>query len=251
MGEPINPEAWRWYFNVIGKQRCPIIDTWWQTETGGFMITPAPVTPLKPGSATLPFPGVEADVVREDGATCDPNEDGYLVVKHPWPGMARTVWGDPDRYRQTYWSDFSSQEWYFTGDSARRDEDGYFWIIGRMDDVIKVSGYRLGTAEVSAGQPSQRGRGGGDWRADELRPCHPRLLHSQIRRNGRLGPDGCAQGACTPQVGPIAVPAVIEIVESLPKARSGKIMRRLLRSGSWASPPAIPARWRDRRAAAT
>ncbi len=150
VGEPINPEAWRWYFNVIGKQRCPIIDTWWQTETGGFMITPAPVTPLKPGSATLPFPGVEADVVREDGATCDPNEDGYLVVKHPWPGMARTVWGDPDRYRQTYWSDFSSQEWYFTGDSARRDEDGYFWIIGRMDDVIKVSGYRLGTAEVES-----------------------------------------------------------------------------------------------------
>ncbi|MCB0086686.1 MAG: acetate--CoA ligase, partial [Caldilineaceae bacterium] len=150
VGEPINPEAWRWYNDVIGKGKCPIIDTWWQTETGGFMITPTPVVPLKPGSATIPFTGIDADVVHEDGSPCDANEDGYLVIKGPWPGMARTVYGDPERYRQTYWSEFSEQGWYFTGDSARKDDDGYFWIIGRMDDVIKVSGYRLGTAEVES-----------------------------------------------------------------------------------------------------
>jgi len=233
VGEPINPEAWRWYHTVIGKQRCPIIDTWWQTETGGFMITPAPVTPLKPGSATLPFPGVEADVVREDGATCDPNEDGYLVVKHPWPGMARTVWGDPDRYRQTYWSDFSSQEWYFTGDSARRDEDGYFWIIGRMDDVIKVSGYRLGTAEVESALVSHPSvaEAAVIGVPDELRG---HAIHAFcILKSGESGDvalTDALKAHVRHEVGPIAVPAVIEIVESLPKTRSGKIMRRLLKA---------------------
>ena len=119
VGEPINPEAWRWYFKNIGHERCPVMDTWWQTETGGFMITPTPVVPLKPGSGTLPFAGIQADVVRENGESADANEEGYLVIKHPWPGMARTVWGDPDRYRMTYWSDFAAQGWYFTGDSAR------------------------------------------------------------------------------------------------------------------------------------
>jgi acetyl-CoA synthetase len=148
VGEPINPEAWRWYHRVIGKERCPIMDTWWQTETGMFMITPLPVTPLKPGSATRPFPGIEADVVDEAGNPVAPGEEGYLVLKKPWPAMLRTLYKDPDRYVQQYWSKYPGL--YFTGDSARKDEDGYFWIIGRVDDVIKVSGYRLGTAEIES-----------------------------------------------------------------------------------------------------
>ena len=150
VGEPINPEAWRWYHNVIGKGKCPIIDTWWQTETGGFMITPLPSMPLKPGSGTRPFPGIEADIVDEDGHPVGVNEDGYLVIKRPWPGMARTVYGDPARYVSQYWERFKEQGYYLTGDSARKDDDGYYWIIGRIDDVIKVSGYRLGTAEVES-----------------------------------------------------------------------------------------------------
>ncbi|HML22610.1 MAG TPA: acetate--CoA ligase, partial [Aggregatilinea sp.] len=148
VGEPINPEAWRWYYRVIGKERCPIMDTWWQTETGHFMITPLPCTPLKPGSASLPFPGVEVDVLDEEGNPAAPNEEGYLVIKRPWPGMMRTIYGDPDRYVQNYWTRFPGM--YMTGDSARRDEDGYIWVIGRVDDVIKVSGYRLGTAEIES-----------------------------------------------------------------------------------------------------
>jgi acetyl-CoA synthetase len=148
VGEPINPEAWKWYHRVIGKGRCPIIDTWWQTETGMFMITPLPVTNLKPGSATRPFPGQEADVYDEHGNPVKPGEEGYLVLKKPWPAMLRTIYNDPERYVQQYWSKYPGV--YFTGDSARKDEDGYFWIIGRVDDVIKVSGYRLGTAEVES-----------------------------------------------------------------------------------------------------
>ncbi|MCC7205660.1 MAG: acetate--CoA ligase, partial [Anaerolineae bacterium] len=149
VGEPINPEAWKWYFDNVGRGRCPIMDTWWQTETGGFMITPLPITPLKPGSATKPFPGVEVDVVDEDGNPVPPGHDGLLVIKKPWPGMLRTVYRDPDRYVEQYWGKFKNM--YLTGDSARRDEDGYIWVIGRIDDVIKVSGYRLGTAEVESG----------------------------------------------------------------------------------------------------
>ncbi|MGQ9518073.1 MAG: acetate--CoA ligase, partial [Anaerolineae bacterium] len=148
VGEPINPEAWRWYYRVIGKERCPIMDTWWQTETGMFMITPLPVVPLKPGSATLPFPGVEADILDEQGNPVEPGEEGYLVLKRPWPAMLRTIYGDPDRYVKQYWSKYPGL--YLTGDSAKRDEDGYYWIIGRVDDVIKVSGYRLGTAEIES-----------------------------------------------------------------------------------------------------
>lgn len=233
VGEPINPEAWRWYYTVIGKERCPIMDTWWQTETGGFMITPSPVVPLKPGSATLPFPGIEAEVVHEDGTTCSPNEDGYLVIKHPYPGMARTVWGDPNRYRQTYWSDFEAQGWYFTGDSARRDEDGYFWIIGRMDDVIKVSGYRLGTAEVESALVSHASvaEAAVIGVPDELRG---HVIHAFcILKAGEAGGtalEDSLKNHVRHEVGPIAVPAVIEFVESLPKTRSGKIMRRLLKA---------------------
>lgn len=233
VGEPINPEAWRWYYTVIGKERCPIIDTWWQTETGGFMITPTPLVPLKPGSATLPFPGIDADVVREDGTSCDANEDGYLVIKRPWPGMARTIWGDPHRYVQTYWSDFEKQGWYFTGDSARKDEDGYFWIIGRMDDVIKVSGYRLGTAEVESALVSHRAVAEAACIGvpDELRG---NVIHAFCILTAGVNGDTALveelKNHVRHEVGPIAVPAAIEFVDSLPKTRSGKIMRRLLKA---------------------
>ena len=233
VGEPINPEAWRWYYKHIGHEKCPIMDTWWQTETGGFMIAPTPVVPLKPGSGTLPFAGVVADVVRANGETCDPNEDGYLVLKRPWPGMARTVWGDPDRYVETYWSEFSDFGWYFTGDSARKDEDGYFWIIGRMDDVIKVSGYRLGTAEIESALVSHPkvAEAACIGVPDELRG---NVIHAFCILNaGLAGSDDLAQELkqhVRHEVGPIAVPAVIEFVDDLPKTRSGKIMRRLLKA---------------------
>ena len=148
VGEPINPEAWRWYHRIVGAERCPIMDTWWQTETGGFVICPLPVTPLKPGSATKPFFGNVVKVVDEHGNDVPANEEGKLVITHPSPGMARTILGDPDRWAATYWSDFADKGYYTAGDSARIDEDGYVWVIGRLDDVIKVSGYRLGTAEV-------------------------------------------------------------------------------------------------------
>ena len=233
VGEPINPEAWRWYHRVIGKERCPIMDTWWQTETGGFMITPTPVVPLKPGSATLPFTGIDADVVREDGSSCEPNEDGYLVVKQPWPGMARTVWGDPDRYVDQYWSEFAKQGWYFTGDSARKDKDGYFWIIGRMDDVIKVSGYRLGTAEVESALVSHAkvAEAACIGVPDELRG---NVIHAFCILNSGVTGDPALVDALKQhvrsEVGPIAVPSQINFVDSLPKTRSGKIMRRLLKA---------------------
>ena len=233
VGEPINPEAWRWYYRVIGGERCPIMDTWWQTETGGFMITPTPVVPLKPGSGTLPFTGIDADVVREDGSRCEDNEDGYLIVKKPWPGMARTVWGDPDRYVSTYWSNFTDFGWYFTGDSARRDQDGYFWIIGRMDDVIKVSGYRLGTAEVESALVSYPdvAEAAVVGIPDELKG---NVIHAFCILNE--GVDGSPElekalkNHVRHEVGPIAIPAKIEFVDSLPKTRSGKIMRRVLKA---------------------
>ncbi len=233
VGEPINPEAWRWYHRVIGRENCPIMDTWWQTETGGFMITPTPVVALKPGSATLPFTGIEADVVREDGSTCEPNEDGYLVVKRPWPGMARTVWGDPDRYVEQYWSEFAQQGWYFTGDSARRDDDGYFWIIGRMDDVIKVSGYRLGTAEIESALVSHPDV------AEAACVGIPHELRGNVIHAFCILNDGVSGSSdlvdalklhVRHEVGPIAVPSELSIVDGLPKTRSGKIMRRLLKA---------------------
>ena len=233
VGEPINPEAWRWYHRVIGRENCPIMDTWWQTETGGFMITPTPVVALKPGSATLPFTGIDADVVREDGSTCEPNEDGYLVVKRPWPGMARTVWGDPDRFVEQYWSEFAQQGWYFTGDSARRDDDGYFWIIGRMDDVIKVSGYRLGTAEIESALVSHPDV------AEAACIGIPHELRGNVIHAFCILNDGVSGSSdlidalklhVRHEVGPIAVPAELSIVDGLPKTRSGKIMRRLLKA---------------------
>lgn len=233
VGEPINPEAWRWYYHKVGKDRCPIMDTWWQTETGGFMITPSPVVPLKPGSGTLPFAGIQADVVRENGDSAAANEDGYLVIKHPWPGMTRGIWGDPDRFKQTYWAEFEHQGWYFTGDSARRDEDGYFWVIGRMDDVIKVSGYRLGTAEVesalvSHGTVAEAACVGipDDLKGNVIHAfC---ILHAGVDGNADLVKK--LKEHVRHEVGPIAMPAEINFVPTLPKTRSGKIMRRLLKA---------------------
>lgn len=231
VGEPINPEAWKWFYSVIGKERCPIMDTWWQTETGMFMITPTPVVPLKPGSATRPFLGIEADVVHEDGTPCSPNEDGLLVIKRPWPAMMRTILNDPQRYVDTYWTRISGV--YAAGDSARKDEDGYIWVIGRLDDVIKVSGYRLGTAEVESALVS-----------------HPAVaeaaaigLPHEVKGNAihafvilRAGFDGSPKleeelrAHVGHELGPIARPDAITFVSVLPKTRSGKIMRRVLKA---------------------
>ncbi len=239
VGEPINPEAWRWYYRVIGGERCPIIDTWWQTETGNFMITPLPVTPLKPGSATFPFPGIIADVVRDDGTSCDPGEDGYLVIKHPWPAMARTIYGDPDRYVRQYWSKFADQKWYLTGDSARKDKDGYFWIIGRMDDVIKVAGYRLGTAEIESALVSHPAvaEAAVIGVPDEIKG---NVIYAYVILRAGYEPHPGLEDELKKHVrhelGPIAVPAKIEIVDKLPKTRSGKIMRRVLRAKALGQP---------------
>jgi acetyl-CoA synthetase len=239
VGEPINPEAWRWYYHNIGKDRCPIMDTWWQTETGGFMITPVPSMGLKPGSATRPFPGIDVDVVDEDGNSCKPNEDGRLIIKQPWPGMLRTIYGDPDRYVNQYWSAYKKQGWYLAGDSARKDEDGYIWVIGRIDDVIKVSGYRLGTAEIESGLVS-----------------HPSVAEAavigvpdELKGNAiyaycilKAGVQGTPELAdqlkehIRHEVGPIAIPSQIEFVNSLPKTRSGKIMRRVLKARALGQP---------------
>jgi acetyl-CoA synthetase len=233
VGEPINPEAWRWYHEVIGKKRCPIMDTWWQTETGGFMITPLPSVGLKPGSATRPFPGIDIDVVDDDGNSCPPGVDGNLVIKQPWPSMLRTVYGDPDRFVDQYWSAYKKQGWYLSGDSARFDEDGYIWVIGRNDDVIKVSGYRLGTAEVESGLVSHPAVAESAVIAvpDELRG---NVIHAFcILRAGETGGDELIEELrdhVRHEVGPIAVPSKINIVDSLPKTRSGKIMRRVLRA---------------------
>lgn len=233
VGEPINPEAWRWYRDVIGRGELPIMDTWWQTETGGFMITPVPVQPLKPGSASVPFPGVLADVVDEDGHAVGANEDGYLVIKHPWPGMARTVWGDPDRFVSQYWQKYLSHKYYLTGDAARRDEDGFFWIIGRTDDVIKVSGYRLGTAEIESALVSHPAVAEAACIGvpDDVKGS---VIHAYcILVAGHEGNDALVKALkqhVREQMGPIAVPTQITFVPGLPKTRSGKIMRRLLKA---------------------
>jgi acetyl-CoA synthetase len=233
VGEPINPEAWRWYHRVIGKESCPIMDTWWQTETGNFMITPLPSVPLKPGSATVPFPGVQVDVVDEEGEPVPQGEEGYLVIKGPWPAMLRTVYQDPDRYVQQYWSRFAEQGWYLPGDSAKKDEDGYIWVIGRIDDVIKVSGYRLGTAEVESALVSHEAvaEAAVIGVPDELRGniikayCILRQGYEADEKLERELKDHVGQ-----EMGPIAKPATVEFVDGLPKTRSGKIMRRVLKA---------------------
>ncbi|NOY61780.1 MAG: acetate--CoA ligase, partial [Gammaproteobacteria bacterium] len=234
VGEPINPEAWIWYHTVIGKENCPIVDTWWQTETGAIAIAPIPgVTATKPGSCTQPLPGIDADIVDEQGnSITSPNKGGYLVIKKPWPSMLRTIWGDDARYQETYWSKFGNR-YYLAGDSARRDEDGYFWIMGRIDDVLNVSGHRLGTMEV-----------------ESALVANPKVAEAAVvgRPDATTGeaifayvvlrgerPAGGEDETLTAelrawvaeQIGAIARPAEIRYADNLPKTRSGKIMRRL------------------------
>lgn len=237
VGEPINPKAWMWYRKVIGGDSCPIVDTWWQTETGGFMLTPLPgATPTKPGSATKPFPGILADVVDTEGNPVGTNEGGYLVIKHPWPSMMRTVYGDDDRFRRTYWEHIppkDGQYLYFAGDGARKDADGYFWVMGRTDDVLNVSGHRLGTMEIESALVS-----------------HPAVAEAAVvgRKDELKGEDVYAfvtlEGTYTAsdelkaelkqhvvkEIGAIARPGEIQFTDALPKTRSGKIIRRFLRN---------------------
>ncbi|HSU30766.1 MAG TPA: acetate--CoA ligase [Bryobacteraceae bacterium] len=231
VGEPINPAAWEWYHRVIGKGRCPIVDTWWQTETGAIMIAPMPgAVPLKPGSGTFPLPGVIVDIVDSKGNVLGENREGYLVIRRPWPSMARNIWGDPERFREQYWSRVPGS--YFTGDAARRDEDGYYWILGRVDDVMNVSGHRLSTMEIESAlvhhpavaeaavvsKPHEiTGQAvcvfvtlkAGDWNHEEL----GKELRQWVAH----------------EIGPFAKPEEIRFTDALPKTRSGKIMRRLLR----------------------
>ncbi len=231
VGEPINPEAWRWFHKYIGREKCPIMDTWWQTETGMFLLTPLPATPLKPGSATLPYPGIDADIFGEDGKPVKVGEEGFLVMRKPWPAMMRTIYKDPDRYVQTYWTKFPGV--YFAGDSARRDKDGYFWVIGRVDDVIKVSGYRLGTAELESAFITHPAVA----EAAVIGLPHEikgTAIHAYvILKPGQDGSDALIEELrqyIGHEVGPIAKPEKITIVQSLPKTRSGKIMRRVLKA---------------------
>jgi acetyl-CoA synthetase len=231
VGEPINPEAWKWYYTVIGRERCPIMDTWWQTETGGFMISPLPITPLKPGSATQPLFGIDVGVVNEEGVPVPAGEEGYLVIKKPWPGMLRTILNDPQRYTDQYWGKFGNM--YQAGDSARKDKDGYIWVIGRMDDVIKVSGYRLGTAEVESALVSHSSvaEAAAIGLPHEIKgnAIHAYvILKAGVEKSDKLAEELRAHVAH--EIGPIARPEDITFVDSLPKTRSGKIMRRLLKA---------------------
>ncbi|MEM7264167.1 MAG: AMP-binding protein, partial [Planctomycetota bacterium] len=231
VGEPINPEAWRWYHKHVGKERCPIVDTWWQTETGGILISPLPgATPTKPGSATLPFFGVEPCLVDDEGKELVGATSGNLCMKQPWPGQMRTVYGDHARFKDTYFVQFPGK--YFTGDGCRRDEDGYYWITGRVDDVINVSGHRIGSAEVESalvahdavaesavvGMPHEI-KGQGIYAFVTLTSdCEPSdELRKELVAHVRQ------------QIGPIATPDRIQFASGLPKTRSGKIMRRILR----------------------
>jgi acetyl-CoA synthetase len=237
VGEPINPEAWRWYHKVIGGERCPIVDTWWQTETGAIMISPLPgYTTTKPGSCTKPMPGLDIDVVKQDGTPCAPDEQGFLVIKSPWPSMMRTVWGDDERFRQTYWVQVkdpkTGEPWYFTGDGARRDKDGYLWVIGRVDDVVNVSGHRLGTAEVESAlvlHPSVA-EAAVVGRPDDIKG---QGIVAFVTLKTAASPSDSLMDELKKQVaheiGSFARPDDIRWANALPKTRSGKIMRRLLR----------------------
>ncbi len=231
VGEPINPEAWMWYHEIIGKGRCPIVDTWWQTETGAIMISPLPgATPTVPGTATRPVPGIILDVVTKAGKPVGVNEGGYLVAKHPWPSMLRTLWGDDERYKQAYWSEIPG--FYFAGDGARRDEHGYFWIMGRVDDVINVSGHRLGTAEIESALVSHESvaEAAVVGRPDELKG--QAIAAFVTLEGGRKGGDelkDTLRAHVAKEIGALAKPDDIRFTDALPKTRSGKIMRRLLR----------------------
>jgi acetyl-CoA synthetase len=231
VGEPINPEAWVWYHQTIGGGRCPIVDTWWQTETGAIMISPLPgATPTKPGSCTRPLPGIAADVVNKKGESCAPNEGGYLVVRRPWPAMLRTIWGDHERYRTTYFGQIPGA--YFAGDGARRDEDGYYWVMGRVDDVINVAGHRLSTMEVESALVSH------DKVSEAAVVAKPDELKGQaivafVTPKKGVAADPALAGELrdhvVKQIGALARPQEIRFADALPKTRSGKIMRRLLR----------------------
>ncbi|GAB4290137.1 MAG: acetate--CoA ligase [Myxococcota bacterium] len=231
VGEPINPEAWMWYYNVIGKGRCPIVDTWWQTETGGILITPLPgAIATKPGSATKPFFGVKAKVIRQDGSEAGVNEGGYLVIESAWPGIMRGVYGQPERFKETYFSQYPG--YYFTGDGARKDEDGYFWLMGRVDDVINVSGHRMGTAEVESALVSHIAV------TEAAVVGYPHEIKGQgiyayvTLKDGFEASDDLKKeliNHVAKEIGPIAKPDVIHFTPALPKTRSGKIMRRILR----------------------
>jgi len=230
VGEPINPEAWMWYYTIVGQKRCPLLDTWWQTETGGIVITPLPgATPLKPASATLPFPGIVLAVLREDGTEANVNEGGYLVIKKPWPGLMRRVYGDPERFKNTYFIQFPGV--YTAGDGARVDEDGFYWLMGRIDDVINVSGHRLGTAEVESALVSH------NLVAEAAVVGMPHEIKGQgiyafvtlkadVKETDELKKELVAH--VRKQIGPIATPDKIQFASGLPKTRSGKIMRRVL-----------------------
>jgi len=231
VGEPINPEAWMWYREVIGGKRCPIVDTWWQTETGGIMISPLPgATPTKPGSGTLPFFGIVPEVVDDNGQVVPRNSGGKLVIRRPWPGMLRGLWGDPRRYQDVYWAEVKNS--YFTGDGSRQDEDGYFWIVGRIDDVLNVAGHRIGTAEVESALVSHKkvAEAAVVGRPDDLKG---QALVAFVTVRGGVQADAALREELrqhvAKEIGPVAKPDDIRFAEALPKTRSGKIMRRLLK----------------------
>ncbi len=231
VGEPINPEAWMWFYEIIGGKRCPIVDTWWQTETGGIMITPLPgATPTKPGTATLPFFGILPEVVDNEGKAVPKNSGGKLVIRKPWPGMLRGIWGDPKRFVETYWSEVKGC--YFTGDGCRQDEDGYFWIVGRIDDVLNVAGHRIGTAEVESALVSHPSvaEAAVVGRLDDLKG--QALVAFVTLKTGIIATSGIRDELrqhVAKEIGPVAKPDDIRFAEALPKTRSGKIMRRLLK----------------------
>ncbi len=236
VGEPINPEAWIWYSETIGKGKLPIMDTWWQTETGAMMITPTPILPLKPGSATRPFPTIEADVVSKDGQSVGHDKGGFLIVRHPWPSQMRTIYKDPARY-ESYWN--TIEDVYFAGDAAHKDGDGYFWIQGRVDDVIKVSGHRLGSMEIESSLVSHPAvaEAAAIGKPDELKGEHVKVF--VILKNGYEASDALLAELklhVRTNVGPVAVPDELEFVPSLPKTRSGKIMRRVIRAKELGEP---------------
>ena len=231
VGEPINPAAWRWFHKVIGKGKLPIMDTWWQTETGMVIVTPFPTTPLKPGSATFPFPGIEVDILDENGTSVPVNKEGNLVIKTPWPAMLKTLYNDRERYKKTYWERFPN--YYLTGDSAKKDADGFIWIIGRVDEVIKVSGYRFGTAEIESALVSHPAvsEAAVIGKPDEIKGNIIKAFI--ILKSGYNSSDSLREELrqhVGEHMGPIAKPAEIDFVDSLPKTRSGKIMRRILKA---------------------
>ncbi|MDD7965019.1 acetate--CoA ligase [Actinomycetospora lemnae] len=230
VGEAINPEAWRWLHTHVGGGRCPIVDTWWQSETGAAMVAPLPgATPLKPGSATRALPGLSVRVVHEDGSTCAPDEGGLLVVDRPWPAMARTVWGDPDRFVTSYFADFRDRGWYLAGDGARIDGDGYVWLEGRVDDVMNVSGHRLSSIEVESALVSHpRVAEAGVVGAPDATTGQTIVAFVVLRDGDTADPTDDLRAHVTRELGPVARPSRVVVVDALPKTRSGKILRRLL-----------------------